>query len=122
MKRKRISNDEAAACGDNQIRHAEIVKRNGKTYINPMDEIDPEEQVEQLERAAELIAQASAIITEVTKEDAEVECYLTNRLDHVAEGTGNPYDLCIPKLIERIKKDPEKYNFVDHSGDYQRNK
>jgi len=78
-------------------------------HLNPMDDIDPEEQVEQLERAAELIAQASAIITEVTKEDAEVECYLTNRLDHVAEGTGNPYDLCIPKLIERIKEDPSKY-------------
>ena len=78
-------------------------------HLNPMDDIDPEEQVEQLERAAELISQASAIITEVTKGDSEVEVYLTNRLDHVAEATGNPYDLCIPKLIERIQNDPYKY-------------
>ena len=62
------------------------------------------EKIDTLEEAADMIGQAADLIRSVFS-DANTEAYLLNSLDHVASNSGNPYNLSIPQLIDRLYKD-----------------
>jgi hypothetical protein len=80
--------------------------------------MEQERQIYILEAAIEKLNEAYELIHSVVGDDGRVDAYLLRGLDHMAHDNGNPYDISVPKLIEEIKEDPEKYNFPDneHNG------
>jgi hypothetical protein len=70
-----------------------------------------QDQIEMLELAQEKLNEALELIGNVVGNDRNTEAYLLNGLNHMANDSGNPYDLSIPKLIEQIREDPEVFNF-----------
>jgi hypothetical protein len=69
--------------------------------------MDYTEMVLQLEEAQEHILNAIELIENVLADNEEIrhyEAYLIDPLRHFADGSGNPYDESIPKLIDTLKK------------------
>jgi len=72
--------------------------------------MNKQDQIEQLERAQELLNEAYELISDVVGEDGNTDAYLLRNLSHMANNDGNPYDLSVQQLIEQIEEDPECFN------------
>ena len=60
------------------------------------------QKIEKLEEARRMMEEATNLVSDVFLNDANVEAYWTNQVQNHISG-GNPYDLNLDKLIERVE-------------------